>query len=88
MCINNLVAWAKLLDKEPSLLKMSSVPEANNASIRSHEHFGKMFGATPIPDHIEGFQCKDAAKMAEVWPEGTKVAKEVRFISLIKRSMF
>lgn len=72
-----MTAWAKLLDQQPSFLKVSSMPDANDPSIRKHELFSKLFGATPIPDHVEGFQCLDAQTMADIYPEGTEVAKEV-----------
>jgi deoxyribodipyrimidine photo-lyase len=71
------LAWAKLLEKEPHLLELSDPPHGNDVGIRQHEHFGKLFDATSIPDQVEGFECEDREEMAEVWPEGTEVAKEV-----------
>jgi len=71
-------AWAKLIEKEASLLDMSPLPDSNDPSIRQHEHVGKLFNTSTIPDHVEGFECKDAEKMVELYPEGTEVAKEVR----------
>jgi deoxyribodipyrimidine photo-lyase len=70
------------LDKEPELLDMSPMPESNDASIRQNDTFGKLFEATPVPDHIEGFELKDAEKIHEVWPEGTDKAKEVNHLAL------
>lgn len=75
--LTRLKAWAKLIDKEPSILKMSPLPESNDPSIRQHEHFAKLFDATPIPDHVDGFECGDAETMGEIYPEGTERAKEV-----------
>jgi len=56
---------------------MSPLPESNDASIRKHETFGKLFEATPVPDHIEGFEVENQEELSEVWPEGTEKAKEV-----------
>jgi hypothetical protein len=56
---------------------MSPLPEANDASVREHATFGKLFEATPVPDHIEGFEVNDPEQIHEVWPEGTENAKEV-----------
>lgn len=53
------------------------MPESNDASIRQDDTFGKLFEATPVPDHIEGFELKDPEKIHDVWPEGTDKAKEV-----------
>jgi hypothetical protein len=56
---------------------MSPVPEANDDSVRSHEIYGKMFEASSIPEHVEGFELNDPEKIHEVWPEGAENAKEV-----------
>ena len=56
---------------------MSPLPESNDASVRKHETFGKLFEATPVPDHLEGYEVNDPEKVHEVWPEGTENAKEV-----------
>lgn len=66
-----------MLDKERDLLEMSDIPPPNDPSIRKHEHFGKLFDATPVPEHVEGFELKDGDDVRTVWPEGTDVAKEV-----------
>lgn len=58
---------------------MASLPSANDPSVRQDSHLSTLFEATPIPDQVEGFECQDREKMAEVWPEGTDKAKEVRF---------
>lgn len=65
------------MDEERELLEMSEIPTANDESIRKHEHFGKLFDATPIPDHIDGFELENGEKVRECWPEGTDRAKEV-----------
>jgi hypothetical protein len=56
---------------------MSPRPESNDASIREHESFGKLFEATPVPDSLEGFEVDNKEELSEVWPEGTEKAKEV-----------
>jgi hypothetical protein len=56
---------------------MSPLPESNDASIRQHEIFGKLFEATPVPDSLEGFEVDNKEELSEVWPEGTEKAKEV-----------
>ena len=56
---------------------MSPLPESNDASIRKHETFGKLFDATPVPDHLEGYEVDNQEEISEVWPEGTEKAKEV-----------
>jgi hypothetical protein len=56
---------------------MSPLPESNDASIRKHESFGKLFEATPVPDSLEGFEVDNKGELSEVWPEGTEKAKEV-----------
>ena len=71
-----MLAWAKLLDEEPSLLNMSPLPQANDQSVRKHKILGDLFDATPVPDSIEGFELKDAETISEVWPEGTENAKQ------------
>jgi len=76
------VAWAKIIDDTPSFLDLQPTPKANDASIKQHERFGKLFDETDIPDHVEGFECKDAERMAELWPEGMDHAKEVSQVSL------
>ena len=75
---SSLEAWAKIVAAEPELLEMSDIPPANDKKIRDHEHFGKLFDATPIPDHIEGFQQTNGADVRKSWPEGTDNAKKVR----------
>lgn len=76
-----MLAWAKLLDEEPSLLNMSPLPHANDESVRKHKTLGDLFDATPVPDSLEGFELKDSETISEVWPEGTDHAKEVRLLS-------
>ena len=56
---------------------MSDIPPANDKKIRDHEHFGKLFDATPIPDHLDGFEQTNAEDVRKSWPEGTDDAKEV-----------
>jgi hypothetical protein len=56
---------------------LQPTPKENDAAIRQHERFGKLFDETDIPDDVEGFECKDKERMAEIWPEGMDHAKEV-----------
>ncbi|KAK4689672.1 deoxyribodipyrimidine photo-lyase, partial [Tremellales sp. Uapishka_1] len=68
-------AWAKKLDEDRSFLEESPLPMANETSIHEHARFKSLFDETPIPSHVDGFECGDAEKMAEVWPEGIEKAK-------------
>jgi hypothetical protein len=56
---------------------MADIPAGNDAACRTDPGFAALFDATPIPAHVEGFECKDVDVMTEVWPEGTAKAKEV-----------
>lgn len=58
------------------MLDLCDDPAPNDASVRTHRRFGKLFG-TEIPEVVEGFECKDAEQMKVSWPEGTDKAKEV-----------
>lgn len=75
-----------MLEKEKELLELSDIPPPNDAKIRQHDHFGKLFDATPIPDHVDGFELIDGESVREVWPEGTDVAKEVSLTAHTKYS--
>ena len=57
---------------------MSDVPKANDASIKKHPRFGKLFDETPIPDHVEGFKLENPEEVHKIFPEGTDTAKEVK----------
>lgn len=81
------VAWAKILDNEPKHLKMSEAPSPNDASIREHEHFGKLFGETSIPGFIKGFEIKEGSEVRDCWPEGLDAAKEVCLLCCVELSL-
>lgn len=65
-----------MLDREPKLLKVSPAPAANDASVRKHKTFAKLFD-TEVPESIAGSECKDRDQMKESWPEGLDNAQEV-----------
>lgn len=52
-------------------------PEANDASVKKHAVYSKIF-EHKVPEQVEGFECKDRATMMKVWPEGTEKALQVR----------
>jgi deoxyribodipyrimidine photo-lyase len=56
---------------------MSELPTANDKSVRSHEHFGKLFEETSIPDSLMGFELSEGSQVRECWPEGLDTAKEL-----------
>lgn len=37
----------------------------------------ELMNKTPVPDHVQGFECLDHEQMKELWPEGTTTAMEV-----------
>jgi len=78
-------AWAKVLAAEPKYLKMSDAPSANDESIRKHEHFGKLFDETSVPESIKGFELKEGSEVRECWPEGLDTAREAS-LDLVMRS--
>lgn len=69
--------WAKIVDENPDLLELSPNPQPNNAAIRQHPTFGKLFTESYIPDHVEGFNCEDLDQMKISWPEGIDKARLV-----------
>lgn len=50
-------------------------PSANPES--SPEWISDLLDKTPVPDSVEGFECKDHDKMKELWPEGSSTAMAV-----------
>ena len=75
--LRNFLAWADILSKNKSYLELSEIPKANDASIKKHQRFGKLFDETSIPDHIEGFEFKNPEEVHKLFPEGTDAAKQV-----------
>ncbi|KAI0052987.1 hypothetical protein FA95DRAFT_1482511 [Auriscalpium vulgare] len=51
-------------------------PEANPSSIRDHPTYRTLFDS-PIPDHIDGFECADRDQMTVTWPAGSDAAREM-----------
>lgn len=74
-----MVEWAKIVDDEPDLLEISPDPKANDAGVRQHKTLGKLFEASDIPHHLEGFEVEDAEQLKVSWPEGIDKAREVSF---------
>ena len=79
-------AWADILSKEKSYLELSDIPKANDASIKKHKRFGKLFDETSVPDHIEGFELKNPGEVHKLFPEGTDAAKHVSIQSASRKS--
>jgi len=61
--------WVATVDQEEKFLRPSDDPEPNEKSVYEDEVLGKIF-EEKIPTEVEGFECKDAEKMREMWPSG------------------
>ncbi|KAJ3558371.1 hypothetical protein NM688_g965 [Phlebia brevispora] len=73
-----LRAWAPHLADEPDPLECASEVHANDPSVRSNPHIGKLFNCS-IPNAVEGFELDehDAEIMRTCWPAGEKAAREM-----------
>lgn len=68
--------WIDALNKHLEWIEEAPVPEPNPPSVREDPIFSPLFDST-VPDHVEGFECKDKELMTTVWPAGHDSAKQV-----------
>jgi len=68
-------------------MELSEDPEPNEESIRKDDKLKELFGVE-VPTVVEGYECKDAEKMAELWPAGYDSAEAAleRFLAGKKNS--
>ena len=74
--------WIDVLSKHSEHLDESPLPRANDKHVRADAQIKGFFGSK-IPDQVKHFECKDAAYMKKLWPEGSSAARRVmdNFIS-------
>jgi deoxyribodipyrimidine photo-lyase len=70
--------WQAFLEAHEEYLFEAADPEANEAGVRSHPVYGKLFEGQ-VPEYLEGFECLDCELMKVVWPEGNEAAVQVCF---------
>lgn len=76
--------WLDKLNENLDWIAEMPAPQPNEANIRQSPKFKILFDS-PIPDHVEGFQCEkdDKENMKEFWPAGAEAASKVSRSRLI-----
>ncbi|PRP75200.1 hypothetical protein PROFUN_15963 [Planoprotostelium fungivorum] len=67
--------WVETVNENDNLLETSEDPEANDESVRKDKSLHSLF-EEEIPSEVEGYECADAEKMAQLWPAGYHSARE------------
>ena len=73
-----LRSWIPHLTDIPDPLACAADPQPNNASIRTHAIYGKLFNSQ-VPTYVDGFELAqdDTETMRVCWPAGEEAAEEM-----------
>ncbi|KZT26858.1 hypothetical protein NEOLEDRAFT_1177049 [Neolentinus lepideus HHB14362 ss-1] len=79
--------WLDRLNSNLKWIEEEPLPLPNSEDIYFNTTLKALFDVK-IPDHVDGFECKDRETMRDVWPTGTEAAKQIlaRFLHTKARS--
>ncbi|CDR99981.1 related to deoxyribodipyrimidine photo-lyase PHR [Sporisorium scitamineum] len=75
--------WTDCISKDMSLIEASPDPQRNDKSIHKDSTLSALFNLDTlgdsygIPDELPGFECKDRAYMAKLWPVDGDAPRQV-----------
>ncbi|TFK55994.1 hypothetical protein OE88DRAFT_1731629 [Heliocybe sulcata] len=79
--------WLATLKSNLEWIEEVPRPWPNSEDIYSNPTLKALFDAE-VPDHVNGFECRDRERMREVWPAGEDTARQIldRFLHAKARS--